>query len=106
VTDFNNKVIVVTGGGSGIGKAITDQFVSQGATVVVGQRSNSEAGDHCAVDLANSQDCERLIKYTADTYGRIDGLINNAGMMQESAVTELSVEDWNRSQFNGTFFTD
>jgi meso-butanediol dehydrogenase/(S,S)-butanediol dehydrogenase/diacetyl reductase len=73
---------VVTGGGSGIGKAITDQFVSQGATVVVGQRSNSEAGDHCAVDLANSKDCERLIKYTADTYGRIDGLINNAGTMQ------------------------
>ncbi len=97
MASFQNKVVIVTGGGSGIGEAITKQFIAQGARVIVGQRSKSNIGDWCKVDLAQPEECEMLINTTLERYGRIDVLINNAGMMLEDTVVDMPLIDWQRS---------
>lgn len=92
---FLNKVAIVTGGGSGIGLAITQQLKQQGATVVIGQRTPSDAGHFVQTDLTNTESCIALVDNTVDQFGGLDILINNAGVMQESAVDELSLQTWN-----------
>jgi L-fucose dehydrogenase len=89
---LNGSVIVVTGGGAGIGEAITRCCLDEGATVVVVSRASenvkhfiaemSAAGRKCdffAAQLADPAQCEQAIRYVEGKYGRIDGLVNNAG---------------------------
>jgi len=94
---FKNKVAVVTGGGSGIGAAICQRLIMDGATVVIGQRTSSDISHFIRTDLANSDECENLISSTTSRFGRLDILVNNAGMMQQSSAEEMSVEDWNKN---------
>jgi len=94
---FKDKVAIVTGGGTGIGRAITDRLLIEGATVVVGQRHPSNLGKFIKTDLAAADDCADLIAQTIAEFGKLDILINNAGMMQESGTEAMSLEDWNRN---------
>ena len=91
---FQDKVAVVTGGGSGIGLAITELFKEQGAIVVIGQRTPSDAGYFIRTDLAIAESCAALISDTIEQFGRLDVLVNNAGVMQEFPVDELSLKSW------------
>ena len=91
---FKDKVIVVTGGRSGIGAAITTAFLSQGAVVVTAQRRPSTLGDYIAADLSNPDDCEHVIAETVRRYSRLDVLVNNAGMMVERSVEEMTLAEW------------
>jgi L-fucose dehydrogenase len=89
---LKDHVIVVTGGGSGIGEAITRACLDEGAIVVIVSRSSEGVRrfhdelirtncrcDFIEAELGDSEQCERAIEYVKKTYGRIDGLVNNAG---------------------------
>ena len=93
---FQDKVVIVTGGGSGIGRAISERFLEEGATVCVVQRSKTDlAGTHfSAADLSDPKICARVIEDVTNTHGRLDVLVNNAGMMRESLLEETSLDDW------------
>lgn len=73
--DFTDKVVVVTGGAHGIGKAIVEDFVSNGAKVIVIDKTS---GDHYVGDISDKLVLEAFVKDTIDKYGHIDYLINNA----------------------------
>ncbi len=87
ILDFSGQCVIVTGGGKGIGRGITERFLELGADVVICGRSELEelpsAGgrqaDFVRTDVRNTEDVDALVQYAVDTYGRLDVLVNNAG---------------------------
>jgi NAD(P)-dependent dehydrogenase (short-subunit alcohol dehydrogenase family) len=108
--DFNEKVAVVTGGGSGIGAACAKTLAAGGATVIVadhaaeqGQRVTAEitsAGGEALflpVDVSKADEVERMVAQTVEKYGRLDLAVNNAGVGGEPSPTgAYTVEGWRR----------
>lgn len=94
---FENKVALVTGGRSGIGRAIARRLHDEGATVITAQRGEDEEFDWIAADFSDPHSPEQIVAETIARTGRLDVLINNAGMMQESTIEDLSLEDWQRN---------
>ena len=104
------QVAVVTGGGRGIGRAIALKFASEGATVVIAARTQSEialvakeihdSGARAAavaVDVADEKQCEHLIHTATEQFGRVDILVNNAGEYGPvKPIEEISPADWDR----------
>ncbi len=95
MNSFNNKVYVVTGGGSGIGAVISQQLINKGAKVVVGQRTETAIGYWVNTDLSDPIECKNLINAAVQQFGRIDGIVNNAGMMFESSIEDTELDNWN-----------
>ncbi len=108
---LSGKVAVVTGSTSGIGLSIACELVKHHASVVlngfgamqeiaalVTELSSLGKGKavHCAADLTKVEDIEELIRFTKDTFGRLDILINNAGMQYVASIEEFPVEKWNQ----------
>ncbi len=102
---LDGRITVVTGGGSGIGRATARMFASAGASVVV-LDSNGAAASDAADEIGNSAHgitldvtdpvaVEDVFDEISDRYGRIDVLFNNAGTNRRRASMELSLEDWN-----------
>jgi short-subunit dehydrogenase len=100
---FKDKVVVITGGTDGIGKALVNLFINQQAKVATCGRNHDKlyslvadnAGKslHTMVaDVSNENDCNHFINSVIDTYGRIDILINNAGISMRSMVTQASLD--------------
>jgi NADP-dependent 3-hydroxy acid dehydrogenase YdfG len=107
--NIDGKVIVITGASSGLGAAAARHLSSLGATVVLAARRadriqalaeelNSGGGRALPVttDLARFDQVKRLADGVLETYGRIDVLINNAGLMPLSPLDRLKVDDWDR----------
>ncbi|HLR66755.1 MAG TPA: SDR family oxidoreductase [Virgibacillus sp.] len=94
---FENKVALVTGGRSGIGQAIARRLRNEGATVITAQRSKDEEFDWIEADFSDSGSPERIVKEVIVRAGQLDIVINNAGMMQEASIEEMSVEEWQRN---------
>jgi len=106
---LSSKVAIITGGASGIGRATAQLFAREGAAVVVAD-VNQEAGKRVveeiarsggsaffeAVDVTVAADCHRLAESTVRELGRIDILLNNAGIIRRATVLELSEENWDR----------
>jgi NAD(P)-dependent dehydrogenase (short-subunit alcohol dehydrogenase family) len=100
--------VLVTGGSRGIGRAVAEQFAARGATVAVQFRAARQAADatlaalagggHVAIqaDLADPEQARSLIERVLDQLGRIDVLVNNAGIYEEHPILETSYEDWQR----------
>ncbi|EGH31227.1 Short-chain dehydrogenase/reductase SDR, partial [Pseudomonas syringae pv. japonica str. M301072] len=102
---FTQKVIVVTGAGSGIGEATAKRFAEEGASVVLVGRNHDKLAKVAAqlkgeghliraTDVADPSDVEALFKEVATRFGRLDVLVNNAGIVKSGKVTELGIEDW------------
>ena len=108
---LEGKVVVITGGNSGVGAAAAKLFASEGATVVISAR-RKEALDAVAgeieaaggkvlsvpTDVSKPADCENLIKAAVDTFGKIDVLVNNAGVLDSGlkGINKFCDEDLNR----------
>jgi NAD(P)-dependent dehydrogenase (short-subunit alcohol dehydrogenase family) len=106
---FNDKVCIVTGGGSGIGRAASSQFAAEGGKVLIADL-NPTNGDEAVkaivsqggqaafarCDVSSSRDVQAAVKSAMAHWGRIDILVNNAAMMTFKPVVELSEEDWDR----------
>ncbi|MGV1957342.1 SDR family NAD(P)-dependent oxidoreductase [Agrobacterium sp. 22-214-1] len=97
MTRFNGKVALVTGGRSGIGRAIASRLREEGARVFTAQRGEDREFEGLPVDFADPAAASAAVKTIIDQSGRLDVLINNAGMMQEAPVEEMSLEDWTRN---------
>jgi NAD(P)-dependent dehydrogenase (short-subunit alcohol dehydrogenase family) len=115
---FTKKVVVITGGTSGIGLAAAKQFVKEGATVVVTGRdpkgisdARKELGTNgiaIAADVTKSAEVDGLIEQVREKYGRIDVLYVNAGIARLGSVaetTEQMFDDIVDANFRGAYFT-
>lgn len=104
---FTDKICLVTGGGSGIGRAACLQLAAEGGTVVVLDRDETTARETAAqieksggqaravrVDLALVAEIEAAMSTVVAAYGRVDVLVNNAAMMTFKPITELTIGEW------------
>ena len=95
---LEGRVAIVTGGGRGIGRAIVDRFVRDGATVVDASRSaGALAGDRVvpiATDVSEPDAVRRLVDETTHRLGGIDVLVNNAALELEGTIEETDPEEW------------
>jgi NADP-dependent 3-hydroxy acid dehydrogenase YdfG len=103
------KVVVITGASSGLGEATARLLVAQGASVALGARRvdrlqsladelTAGGGKALAVatDVVHRDQVRRLVDTAVQTYGRIDVMINNAGLMPQAPLERLRVDDWDR----------
>ncbi len=106
-SEIKGKVVAITGASSGIGEAIALMLAKQGAKVVLGARrsdrlealvariiENGGEAVYSVTEVKSRQDLEKLVKLACDHFGRLDVMINNAGMSQLSRIDELDVEGW------------
>ncbi len=106
---FRDKVIIVTGGGSGLGESYCRAFVAEGGKIVcadidtvaatrtvhsLGDGSKSALAVTC--DVTKAEDVQRMVDAAMEAFGRIDVLINNAGVIRRRSLIGTSEEDWDR----------
>lgn len=100
---FKDKVVIVTGGSDGIGKALVERLLANGAKVATCARDNDKLyklqSDHpsyplhtMVADVSNENDCRRLIETTIKFFGGIDILINNAGISMRALLKDASID--------------
>jgi len=103
MSNFTDKIVVITGGSDGIGKALVAQFLALGAKVATCGRNENKLSLLTAefpssnlltaqVDVSKQDESEAFIKQVVDKWGRIDVLINNAGISMRALVSEVSVQ--------------
>ncbi len=94
---FDGKVALVTGGRSGIGQAIAVRLAEEGARVITAQRGNDDRFEGIAADFTDPNSPGQVVVEVIARTGQLDVLINNAGMMQEACIEDMSLEDWQRT---------
>ena len=106
---IKGKIVVVTGASSGLGEATARLLSAQGATVVLGARradrlhslaKDLEAGGGKAfvlqTDVTRSEQVKALVDLAGQSYGRLDVMINNAGIMPQAPLEQLKIDEWDR----------
>jgi NADP-dependent 3-hydroxy acid dehydrogenase YdfG len=107
--NIEGKIVVITGASSGLGEATARLLSVQGASVVLGARRvdriksladelTGSGGQALAIstDVTHYEQVKRLVDAAVQTYGRIDVMINNAGLMPQSPLERLKIDEWNR----------
>lgn len=107
--DFQGKTVLITGAGSGIGRAAAIAFAQAGAQVVLANRDETEgkktleliggetAGRFIKTDVTRFKDMENVVRSTVEIYGRLDIAFNNAGIQPATApLAEVEADDWER----------
>lgn len=111
MNDFSGKVALVTGGSRGIGRACALELARRGATVVISYTGNEAAANEALgllekagakakavrFDLADTGACQKAIEEIISEHGRLDVLVNNAGLAIDGLVMRLKDEDWDRT---------
>lgn len=97
MTRFDGKVALVTGGRSGIGQAIARRLRDEGARVFTAQRGEDGEFEGIAADFTDPESAATAVGTVAARAGRLDVLVNNAGVMQEALVEDMSLADWERT---------
>ena len=106
---LEGKVAIVTGASRGIGAAIVKRLAADGATVVAVARSieSCEGAAMCRkVDVSSSADVDACVKDTLEKFGRVDVLVNNAGITKDGLLMRMSDADWDQVldiNLKGTF---
>ncbi|KWX20171.1 2-deoxy-D-gluconate 3-dehydrogenase [Mycolicibacterium wolinskyi] len=119
MTDLTGKVAIVTGAGRGLGRAMAHGLARTGAAVTVAARTASEldsfvdevkaAGGQalaCPTDITDEASVERMVDATVETFGRIDVLVNNSGIVASTPLIDQSADEWDRvvaTNLRGTF---
>lgn len=109
MSNIQGKVIVITGASSGIGEATAKLLAERGSKVVVGARRTerleklvaeikAKGGEASfkAVDVAKRADVQAFVDYAKAEFGRVDVIVNNAGVMPLSLMSDLKVDEWDR----------
>lgn len=101
---MSGKVCIVTGGASGIGKATAEAMVREGAKVVItdvneqlGRETEAELGPDCSFvrhDVRSEDEWRSLVAYTVSRHGRLDVLVNNAGISSAAGIEDETLEQW------------
>lgn len=107
--NIEGKVVVITGASSGLGEATALHLSAQGANLVLGARradrikaladklaGNSGKAIALETNVTHREQVKRLVDAAVQTYGRIDVMVNNAGIMPQSLLESLMVDDWDR----------
>jgi NAD(P)-dependent dehydrogenase (short-subunit alcohol dehydrogenase family) len=102
MTAIAGSVSVITGGASGIGRGIAEEFVSRGSTVVIAdveverlRQTASELGvEGIQVDVSDADSVENLAARVEELYGHVDIVVNNAGVGPQARIADLSLSDW------------
>ena len=119
--EFDNKVVLVTGSDSGIGRGIAIEFAKQGATVVINYAHNQEKANEVKqtieqnngkaiviqADVSQYQQAIGLVQQTVEQLKRLDVMVNNAGMEIHAAFLDVTEEHWDRVlnvDLKGAFF--
>jgi 3-oxoacyl-[acyl-carrier protein] reductase len=106
--EFVGRVVLVTGGGRGIGRAISGAFAHEGAAVAVGYRERGHdagavvdglrRGGRRAMavqgDVGRAADAKALVSQILDEWGRLDVLVNNAGILRRTPLADLTLQEW------------
>lgn len=108
---FSDKVVIVTGGTSGIGRAACIRFAQEGALVMVAGRNEEEGAEvvgtithsggqafFVQVDVGEVEQVKACVDQVVSKHGRVDVLVNNAAMMTFDTIIDLKVEDWDQLQ--------
>lgn len=112
---LEDKVIIVTGSGQGVGRCLAEEAALQGARVVVNDLGKNEEGNSTAMQVAESicdsggqaiasqhnvadmSAVEHMVKGAIDQWGRVDGLVNNAGILRDKIFHKMSEQEWDQS---------
>ena len=103
--DIKDKVILITGASSGFGKVTAEKCVAKGAKVILGARRESNLKEICdnlgndnaiykTTDISVKEDVNALAAYGIEKFGKIDSLINNAGIMPLSLIERGRTDEW------------
>jgi len=107
------RVVRITGGAGGIGRATGERFAAAGDTVIYADRSAealasfAQPSDMVVADVTLVADCERMVAETVERHGQMDVLVNCAGVWVEGPTAQMTEEEWDRTidvNLKGTFF--
>ena len=115
---LKGQVALVTGGSRGIGRAICQHLLDQGASVAAGYSRDHEAAEEVATsapgrvtvhqgNIGRVEDCQRVVAEVLEQHGHVDILVNNAGITSDRTVRKMASDDWDRVitvNLNGAFY--